>query len=72
MTTDSNKSLPTKDEYIKRKDTIINSSGWSEPKFKCDDCGGNVRKDNTIVLATFPPVYRYVCENCGKEYELRF
>lgn len=72
MTTDSNKSLPTKDEYIKRKKYSPINSGWSEPKFKCDECGGNVRRDNSIILTTFPPLYRYVCEDCDKEYTLRF
>lgn len=45
---------------------------WSEPKYKCEKCGGNVRKNLKIILASLPPEYEYVCNNCGNVDYLPF
>lgn len=57
------------EEYLKDNEHIQKlCSGmlqeYSEPKYKCPQCGGNVRKNLTIVLASNPPKYTYKCDNC--------
>ena len=42
----------------------------SEPKFRCPKCGGIVRKCVDFCLTTFPPQYRYDCDDC--EYNTTF
>ncbi len=62
----------TKDEYIARNQTFItNASTYSEPKYQCE-CGGNMRKRLDMVLASYPPKYRYECDICGKVDFLEF
>lgn len=67
---DSNRTLlPDKDSYFRSKmDTYSFHGGigcqYSEPCFKCPNCGGNVRKNLGMVLTSYPPQYRYECDKC--------
>lgn len=63
-------SLKSLEEYVKDNEHIQKQvSGmmqdYSEPKYKCPKCGGNVRKNLTIVLTSYPPKFRYECDNCN-------
>ena len=51
-------SLPSRDEYFKK------SINKSPALYKCPKCGGNVRRDNSCCLTTYPPQYRYTCDDC--------
>lgn len=56
----------TKDEYIKNNQPIyMNNEIYSDPKYQCE-CGGNMRKRLNMVLASYPPKFRYECDKCGK------
>ena len=58
--------LPTREEYIKNDGSFyIDGYKYSEPKYICPKCGGNVRKNLSIVLTTYPPKYEYMCDSCG-------
>ena len=67
-TPESENNLPDKDEYFKSKFDKFGAWGsistHSEPCFKCPKCGGSVRKNLGMVLTSYPPQYRYECENC--------
>ena len=39
----------------------------SEPLYQCPWCGGIVRRDLTVMLPTFPPQFKYVCDDCSYE-----
>lgn len=58
--------LMTKEQY---KNTITRniSSLKSEPLYQCEKCGGDVRQDSSICYTSYPPKYRYVCDDCGYE-----
>jgi len=64
----------TKEEYIKNNSCVIdyNGSEWSEPKYNCPNCGGNMRKNMRIVLPSFPPKYEYQCDKCSHVDYLQF
>lgn len=32
---------------------------------KCEECGGQLQLDTSVVLTTYPCQYRYVCSDCG-------
>ena len=54
--------LPDLDTFIeqnKRKNELV-----SPPRFRCPECGGNVRKLEGKVLLTNPPKYQYQCDDC--------
>ena len=57
----------SKEEDIAQHNPIGNvfNNMWSEPKYKCQKCGGDVRKNQRYVLASFPPRYEYQCDKCG-------
>lgn len=57
--------LPTQDEYKELFATISRSNEWSNPLYICPKCGGNVRRNETIVLTSNPPKHQYKCEKCG-------
>lgn len=67
--------LPSMEEYLARKysrgtiNTINLNDKYSEPKFKCCKCDGNMRKNlnEGIVLDSNPPQYKYEykCDKCG-------
>lgn len=33
---------------------------------KCEICGGDIRKDTSLLLTSDPPKCRYVCSKCGR------
>ena len=56
------------EEYVKSLEEKSHSelgaiNTWSEPKFTCPRCGGNVRKNLLIVCTSIPPKFMYQCEN---------
>lgn len=66
MNDNYDKCLPTAEEYRKMaRATPLEWSEWSEPKYLCPDCGGNMHKNLTIRLCTEPEAYMYVCDKCG-------
>lgn len=68
--------MTSKDKYILENapshSSTIECEPYSEPKYKCEKCGGNVRKRLDIVCASNPPKYVYVCEKCGNIDYLNF
>lgn len=56
----------TKEEYILTRQGNDNlfTKKYSEPKYECPRCGGNVRKNLLIILASNPPMFQYECDNC--------
>lgn len=64
-------SLPTAEEYAAMcVPAIYNTQQYSEPKYICPVCGGGMCRDNSKVLASYPPKYEYRCNKCGKiEYQ---
>lgn len=69
-------SMTSKDKYILENAPVRSSSigfeTYSEPKYKCEKCGGNVRKRLDMVYASNPLKYAYVCEKCGNVDYLNF
>ena len=62
-------SLPTFEDYKCKISTDNIIPEWSEPKFKCPVCDGGMRKNNMVVLTTYPAQYEYRCDKCGhREY----
>ena len=61
--------LPTAKEYSElseaKKSVSQFNAQWSEPKYQCPVCGGNMRKNLMIVLCSYPPQYKYQCDKCG-------
>lgn len=60
----------TRDDYIKRNEKLNNNfysfCEYSEPKYNCPKCKtGKMRKNLSIVLASYPPKYQYECDCCG-------
>lgn len=58
----------TKKEYINQNPFLFFDNypkKWSEPKYQCEKCGGNMRKNEMIVCASYPPKYQYECNTCG-------
>jgi len=57
----------TKSEYISQFNNIpsLSTDKYSEPKYECEKCGGNMRKDLSIICPSNPPKYEYVCDKCG-------
>ena len=33
---------------------------------RCEICGGDIRKDTSLILTSDPPKWRYVCSKCGR------
>ena len=68
--------MTSKDKYILENapphSSTIECEPYSEPKYKCEKCGGNVRKRLDIVCASNPPKYVYICEKCGNIDYLNF
>ena len=59
--------LPSAEEYraAAEKFALRFNSEWSEPKYKCPKCDGGMRRNLAITLASYPPQYKYQCDNCG-------
>lgn len=42
----------------------------SEPKYRCPKCGGGMRRNEMVVLTSYPAQYEYQCDKCGHvEYQ---
>lgn len=62
--------LPSEEEYFEQKKQTYRNDGfmlstYSEPLYMCPKCGGQVRRNETMVLTSYPPQYRFECDNCG-------
>lgn len=54
------------EEYKEKKKIMFDYGGnLQETNIKCPECKKFIYKDVGIVLASYPPQYRYVCMNCG-------
>ena len=62
-----NADLPTADEYRKFiKDSMYYPQEWSEPKYICPKCHEvGMRRNEMVVLASYPVQYEYCCDKCG-------
>lgn len=52
----------TKEEYINQNSILFFNNyprEWSEPKYQCEKCGGNMRRNEMIVCASNPPMFQY-------------
>lgn len=64
--------LPTAKEYgeMAQKVAFQRTTQWSEPKYQCSKCGGGMRRNEMIVLTSYPAQYEYQCDKCGHiEYQ---
>lgn len=60
------KDLPTAEEYQKSLSQPIFDEEWSAPKYLCPKCGeGGMRRNEIVVLASYPPKRMYRCDRCG-------
>lgn len=64
--------LPDEEVYVKlyRPQMDLELNIKSEPKYRCPKCSGIVRKCVDFVLTTYPPQYRYECDDC--DYSITF
>ena len=66
--------LPTAKEYREaaQKSAFQFTSQWSEPKYQCHKCGGGMRRNEMVVLTSYPLQYEYQCDKCGYiEYQYK-
>lgn len=66
--------LPTAKEYREaaQKSAFQFTSQWSEPKYQCPKCGGGMRRNEMVVLTSYPAQYEYQCDQCGYiEYQYK-
>lgn len=60
------KGLPTRDEYAEELNSFKHAFvEWSEPKYICPKCGGNMRRNEVRVLTSNPPKRLYQCDKCA-------
>lgn len=59
--------LPTAKEYSEaaNKMAFQFTFKWSEPKYQCPKCGGGMRRNEMVVLTSYPAQYEYQCDKCG-------
>ena len=38
---------------------------YEETDIECPECGARLLRYKAMVLATYPPMYRYDCKKCG-------
>ena len=57
--------VPTREEFVVEQN-LANAvlDQYSGPRYICPKCGGNMRKNRSIVLTTYPPKFRYECDKC--------
>lgn len=54
------------EEYKEKKKIMLDYGGnLQETNIKCPKCKKFIYKDIGMVLASYPPQYRYTCMNCG-------
>ena len=60
--------LPSQSDFIKANEPSVSwfetTRDWSDPMYKCPECGGNVRKELNVVYTSNPPCYKYQCDSC--------
>lgn len=54
-------------EEVRLSQQLMVESEWSEPKYKCPNCGGIVRKNLRVAFPTYPTKYLYKCNMCKYE-----
>lgn len=60
------KGLPTREEYNEKLNPFNYAlTDWSEPKYICPKCGGNMRRDETHIIASNPIKRMYQCDKCA-------
>ena len=61
--------MESREEYITNHahEKISINPEWSEPKYTCPKCDGNVRKNLVTVFTSYPPKYLYRCDECDYE-----
>lgn len=59
-------------EYNSWLDCYLPPQQWSETKYQCEKCGGNMRKNLMIILPSNPPKFEYQCDKCGNIDYLNF
>lgn len=60
------KDLPTAEEYKKSFGSLDYNEEWSEPKYLCPKCKeGGMRRNEGVVLTSYPPKRLYKCDKCG-------
>lgn len=52
-------------EDVANKIAFQFTNQWSEPKYQCPMCNGEMRKNLNIALLTYPVQYTYRCDRCG-------
>ena len=69
-----NRDLPSEEEYVKlhRPQMDLELNIKSEPKYRCPKCSGIMRKCCDFALTTYPPQYRYECDDCDYSVTLTF
>lgn len=60
----TNEKISTKEEYESQQQGN-KYQRESEPLFQCPECGGGMRRDEMIVLTSYPPKRIYRCDKCG-------
>lgn len=51
-------------EEHKKKTTPLEYIGLKKTDIECPNCGKKIYKRTDIVLASYPPTYRYECKSC--------
>lgn len=60
--------LPTMEKYFNGLYQTY-PDNYSEALFKCPKCGnGEVRRDNMVIVPSYPPKNLYKCFDCGAEF----
>lgn len=59
--------LPSAKEYSEATEKLAFQfiAQWSEPKYQCPECGGGMRRNEMVVLTSYPAQYEYQCDKCG-------
>lgn len=58
----------SEEEFLRKEKSFFKSYGMHEatPMYKCPKCDkGIMYRDETVVLTSNPPQYRYFCNQCG-------
>lgn len=50
---------------IKEKGYYYVPGGLAPVEAKCEKCGGQLLRDTTVSVSTYPPTYFYFCSECG-------
>lgn len=54
------------EEYKNKKKKIMSNYNYNleETTIKCPKCGEFIYRDVSVVLASYPPQYKYICIKC--------